>query len=158
MDWRKLGGHVAATAPALGAALGGPAGAAVGALVARAFHTSATPEDVYEAIRTDPDAAIRLREVELTHAETIAALITADIQHARTTHRDSPMPAVITVALTVMTIGAFSVLTLTEIPQGSREAALLIVGQVIGAFASAVAYWIGSSRGSAVKQDLLERR
>ena len=31
-------------------------------------------------------------------------------------------------------------------------------GQIIGAFATAIAYWLGSSRGSAEKQRALEAR
>jgi hypothetical protein len=158
MDWKKLGTSVASAAPALGLALGGPAGAAVGSLVASAFGTDAKPDAIAAAIQADPDAAIKLREIELRHAETLASIVTTDIQDARKAHANSFMPALITVALAVMTVGAFATLTLTEIPAGSREAALLIVGQVIGAFASSVAYWIGSSRGSAMKQEAIERR
>lgn len=158
MRWSDVGKTAARMAPALGGALGGPAGAAVGALVASAYGTASDPDAVSQAIAADPQAAVTLREIELRHAETIAALMTADIQHARDAHSGSIMPAVVTVSLAVMVVGAFATLVLAEIPPGSREAALLIVGQVIGAFASSVAYWIGSSRGSALKQDAIERR
>ena len=158
MKWHDVGKTAAKLAPALGGALLGPGGAAIGALVAGVYGTDATPDAVAQAIAADPQAAVTLRGIELQHAEAITALMTADIQHAREQHGRSIMPAVVTVALTLMVIGAFAVLVLTEIPPGSREAAMLIVGQVIGAFAGAVAYWIGSSRGSALKQDAIERR
>ena len=40
MDWSDVGGEVAKYAPLLGTALGGPAGGAIGALVAKAFGVS----------------------------------------------------------------------------------------------------------------------
>ena len=158
MDWRALGKQITRAAPALGGALGGPAGAAVGGLIAHAFGTEPEPDAIARAIAADPEAAVKLREIELRHAETLAALITADVQYAREAHARSAMPAIITLLLAVMVVGAFATLVLAEIPAGSREAALLIVGQVIGAFASAVAYWIGSSRGSVLKQGAIERK
>lgn len=74
MDWKEIGAKVSLVAPSLGAALGGPAGAAVGALVAAAFGTRATPDAVSAAVSADPDAAVKLREIELRHAETLAEL------------------------------------------------------------------------------------
>lgn len=158
MKWSDVGRTAARLAPALGTAILGPAGAAVGALVAAAYGVDNTPDAVAQAIAADPNAAITLREIELRHAETIATLIMQDVQHARESHTASRMPAIITLLLAVMTIGAFSVLALVEIPISNREAMVLITGQVLGAFAAAVAYWIGSSRGSAMKQDAIERR
>ena len=74
MDWKEVGVSIAAMAPALGVALGGPAGGAVGSLVAAAFGTTARPADVAAVIAQDPEAAVKLREIELRHAEVIASL------------------------------------------------------------------------------------
>jgi uncharacterized membrane protein len=165
MDWKDLAVSVAKTAPALGAALGGPAGAAVGGLIAAAFGVDRSAAAVAEAVANDPEAAVRLREVELRHAEVLSELMTqrylgemADTQHARTTHRDSQMPAILTVALFLMVVGLIATLMYQPTPESNSEVIYLVTGQIIGAFATAIAYWLGSSRGSAEKQRALEAR
>ncbi|GAB2799030.1 hypothetical protein GCM10027040_27550 [Halomonas shantousis] len=64
MEWKDVATTVGKIAPALGAALGGPAGAAVGGLAARALGVSETPEALAESLKADPEAAIKLRQVE----------------------------------------------------------------------------------------------
>lgn len=165
MDWKELGSTVAKSAPALGAALGGPAGAAVGGLIAAAFGAERSAQAVADAVAGDPNAALKLREVELRHAEVLTELMTqrylgemADTQHARTTHRDSQMPAILTVALFLMVVGLIATLMYQPTPESNSEVIYLVTGQIIGAFATAIAYWLGSSRGSAEKQRALEAR
>lgn len=158
MDWKEVGRTVARSAPVLGAALGGPAGAAVGGLVAAAFGTDATPAAVSAAIAADPNAAVKLQETQLRHAEAIMALVTADVQHARAVHQSSVMPAVLTLALFLLVVGLVAALMWVPTPESNAEVIYLITGQVIGAFATAIAYWLGSSRGSAEKQRVLESR
>ena len=165
MDWQDVGHAVAKSAPALGAALGGPAGAAVGGLIAAAFGVDRSAAAVAEAVANDPEAAVKLREVELRNVEVLAELMTqrylgemADTQHARTTHRDSQMPAILTVALFLMVVGLIAALMYQPTPESNSEVIYLVTGQIIGAFATAIAYWLGSSRGSAEKQRALEAR
>lgn len=64
MDWKDLAGIVGKAAPIVGGILGGPAGAAVGGLVATALGTDATPDAVSAAILQDPDAVVKLKELE----------------------------------------------------------------------------------------------
>jgi hypothetical protein len=47
-----------------GALLGGPAGGAVGAMIASALGVDKNPDSVAKAIRADPQAAIKLRQIE----------------------------------------------------------------------------------------------
>ena len=49
-------------------------------------------------------------------------------------------------------------LMLIDTPKSNESVIYLIAGQLIGAFATAVAYWLGSSRGSVNKQRALEAR
>lgn len=65
MDWKDLAGIVGKAAPIVGGILGGPAGAAVGGLVATALGTDATPDAVSAAILQDPEAAVKLKELEV---------------------------------------------------------------------------------------------
>ena len=165
MDWQDLASTVAKSAPALGAALGGPAGAAVGGLIAAAFGVDRSAQAVADAVANDPEAAVKLREIELRHAEVLAELMTqrylgemADTQRARATHKDSQMPAILTVALFLMVVGLIAALMYQPTPESNSEVIYLVTGQIIGAFATAIAYWLGSSRGSAEKQRSLEAR
>lgn len=73
--WEDLGHTVAKAAPMLGGAIGGPGGAAIGQLVASAFGVDADdPQAVKQAIEHDPEAAAKLREIELRHKERLEEL------------------------------------------------------------------------------------
>ncbi len=63
MDWKDIAGAVGKAAPLLGTLLGGPAGAAVGGLIASALGTASDPAEVQAAI-ANPDALVKLREIE----------------------------------------------------------------------------------------------
>lgn len=67
MNWSDLSGLVAKAAPLIGSLLGGPAGGAVGALVARAVGAKPEPAAIAQAIEADPKALERIREMELSH-------------------------------------------------------------------------------------------
>ena len=155
MDWKDLASTVAKSAPALGAALGGPAGAAVGGLIAAAFGVDRSAQAVADAVANDPEAAVKLL-AELMTQRYLGEM--ADTQHARATHKDSQMPAILTVALFLMVVGLIAALMYQPTPESNSEVIYLVTGQIIGAFATAIAYWLGSSRGSAEKQRALEAR
>ncbi len=67
MNWSDIGGLVAKAAPIVGTLLGGPAGAAVGALISSALGTPAEPDAVAKAIQADPQSLERIRKLELDH-------------------------------------------------------------------------------------------
>lgn len=64
MDWKDIAGVVGKAAPIVGGLLGGPAGAAVGGLISTALGTDSSPDAVSAAILADPQAAIKLKELE----------------------------------------------------------------------------------------------
>lgn len=65
MNWSDVGKAVAGFAPLLGGVVGGPAGAGVGTIIASAFGVEDKPKAVMDAIKSDPDAALKLIQVEL---------------------------------------------------------------------------------------------
>ncbi len=67
MTWKDVAHAVADFAPTAGSLLGGPAGGAVGALIAATLGTATEPDKVVEAIQSDPQAAVKLKELELNH-------------------------------------------------------------------------------------------
>lgn len=67
MDWKDVGRMAAGTAPVLAGILGGPVGAVVGAagaLAASCLGVEAEPEAVADVLRTDPQAAMKLKTLE----------------------------------------------------------------------------------------------
>lgn len=137
----------------------------MGQLVATAFGTQASAAAVAAAVAADPESAVKLREIELRHAEVFASLAAQqyeaqllDVQQARTTHRDHWMPWALTIALALMVAGLGAALFVAETPPANQEVLYLIAGQLLGAFATAIAYWLGSSKGSADKQRVIEGR
>lgn len=73
--WSELGDTVAKAAPLLGGAIGGPGGAALGKMVASVFGVDADdPEAIQTAINNDPEATIKLREIETRHRQKLEEL------------------------------------------------------------------------------------
>ena len=64
MNWKSIANTVGKIAPTLGSLLGGPAGASVGTLIATTLGVENTPDAVSEALRINPEAAIKLAEIE----------------------------------------------------------------------------------------------
>ena len=60
-DWKSF---VAKSAPLLGGLLGGPAGGMVGGLIAAAFGVENNDDAIMLALQTDPQAAVKLAEIE----------------------------------------------------------------------------------------------
>lgn len=93
MNWSDVAPKVAAAAPILGTLLGGPAGAAVGGLIASALGTAADPEDVSKVLTTNPDAAVKLRQIEAERSVKLQELLVAAEQN-RLTAETSQIQAV----------------------------------------------------------------
>ena len=167
MDWKGVGNAVISVgAPLLGGALFGPAGAAVGSIIAGKFGVSpeSTPEQVLTAINGDPDAALKLRQIETTHVERLQELEndrlrieTADVQSARNVHQHHWMPSVITMLMCAMFGCIVGALFIWAIPGENKDIVVYMAGQVSGLLASCVVYWVGSTRASANKDSLIRR-
>lgn len=65
MDWKRIGQAIGERAPLLGTLLLGPGtGTAVGGLIASVLGTSPTPEAVSEELKKNPDAWLKLQQIE----------------------------------------------------------------------------------------------
>lgn len=65
MNWSDIGNMVGKAAPIVGTLLGGPAGAAVGALVASALNVPSDPDSVNAALASNPEALARVQELQI---------------------------------------------------------------------------------------------
>lgn len=82
VSWKDVGGAVARFAPVVGTILGGPAGAVVGAagaLVASALGVPPTPDEVQKAMTVDPQAAVKIKELEVTRQVELQKLLTSQV-------------------------------------------------------------------------------
>lgn len=61
--------------------------------------------------------------------------------------------AVLAFMVFVLLIG----LLFVEVPEGNKEILYLLAGAIIGAFGTAVSYWLGSSDGSAQKTAMMSK-
>lgn len=171
MDWKDLAGAVGKAAPILGTLLGGPAGGAVGGIIASALGTGASPDAVAAAVQ-DPAALVKLRELETTKAvrfEELAAeqarleLTTAAADRASARDReaktgDTFTPRALALLVTLGFFGVLGYLLVAGKPQTGGDALLVMLGALGGAWASVIAYYFGSSAGSAAKTEMLSRR
>ena len=158
MNWSDIKGIVGNIAPLVGTAIGGPAGAAIGGMVSSALGVDNTPDAVATALKSNPEAAIKLRQFELenekdirAHAFKVLNAELGDTQNARSTHKHNPMPMVICIALTLMVAGGAYMLFTMDIPVDNKNIANLLFGTVLGQWGSSIAYWVGTTRSSAEK-------
>lgn len=71
MNWDNIKEAVGNSAPILGGLLGGPVGASVGTLISGVLGVKPTPEAVQEELRTNPEAVLKLKQIEVDHKEKI---------------------------------------------------------------------------------------
>ena len=161
MNWSGLGKKVADFAPLLGSALG-PVGAGVGALISSEFGTEYTPDAINSCLVSNPDAQVKLKEIELTHKtklqqiklEMLKAEL-GDKANARQAHGQSKMPAYLSIGLTVLIALLVFLLFYVDVPTGSREVLFMLLGVVVKEWGSAMQFWFGTTRSSADKTRLM---
>lgn len=161
MNWSDLGKKVADYAPLLGSALG-PVGAGVGALISSEFGTENTPDAIGAFLTGNPEAQVKLKEIELTHKgklqqiklETLQAEL-SDKSNARQAHGQSKMPACLSVGLTVLIALLVFLLFYVDVPSGSREVLFMLLGVVVKEWGSAMQFWFGTTRSSSDKTRLM---
>ncbi len=177
MDWKDIAGAVGKAAPILGTLVGGPAGAAIGGLIAAALGTGNTPDAITNAIATDPSAALKLAQYEsdnrvklqemlYAHADSLVAAGTAAIQ-SDAADRDSARKSAVTggtaselfwlsIILIAVTLGCEITVLFVGLPDTINP---LIVGRVLGLMDSVALMVLnfnyGSSTGSKRATELL---
>ncbi len=177
MNWddvKKLISNVAPTLfTGLGTLVAGPAGTVVGGLAGKVltqvFGTS-SPDKLTEVISQDPQAAVKLREAELTFQLEMAKIeldetksFLADVQNARA--REIAMKGSnatfysIGWIITCSFFGAIVLLTFkpVSIDAQMRDVLNMMLGYLASNFTTVVQYFFGSSKGSADKASLIDR-
>lgn len=155
MNWKDAAGALKKMAPAAAKVLPGPLGGIASTVIAGALGVEKTPAAIAEAVRTDPDAALKLAAIEAD----MEKLVLLDIQDARRQHRGHWMPPTLTLIYVALFVGAFAALILfgDRIPDGVREAVFMMNGAIVARFTQGGDYWLGSSRGSFEKDPGLRK-
>lgn len=116
--------------------------------------TGATPEDMVRVTQANNAFKIRMRELD----NELVATELGDVQNARSEHKHSRMPAVICIALTLMVAGGAALLFTQNIPDGNVEITYLLFGTLLAKWGDSIAYWVGTTRSSANKDNHLTKR
>lgn len=177
MNWKDVGAKIAKSAPVLGSLLGGPAGGALGgvvSLVASALGLETdevTPDLVDNIITTDPQAMIKLKEIESKHKERLEELAIesdrahlADVANARTREveitRATGSRDINLYVLAWIVVGCFFLLVGVLMGVTLPEANIGPINQLFGAMATGfgmvLQYFFGSSKGSADKNNIMK--
>ena len=139
-------------APSIATALGSPlAGMAVSALAER-FGVEDEVEAVTKAIKADPEAAMKLKQLELDKFKAVLA----DKDSARnreatiaTSDKAPLLNKLISPALALIVVGAWVgiqfILINTTVPQEMRELVARVLGTLDGALMVILSYYFGAS-------------
>ena len=163
MSWKDT---LSAIAPTIATALGGPfAGAATKFLANKflgdenapeadleQFILGANPEQLAQIKASDNDFKLQMEKIGVD----VFKLEVADKGNAREHNKDSNMPAVLSLALTVFIIGIVCALFYMEPPEGARNVLFMLLGVVIKEWSNSMHYWYGTTRGSQEKTRLLK--
>ena len=172
-EWKDIASVVGDVAPILGTALGGPAGGAVGGIIANLLGVDNEPSAVVNAIKADPNIAVKLKEIELEaqrlHYEAIdkerqasideLKAYIGDIQDARSRQVEHEKATGKTdvnfyVLAWVIVLGFFSligILMFVPIPPKQTEVMFMLFGTLSAGFGAVIQYFFGSSKGSSEK-------
>jgi hypothetical protein len=172
MTLNDLGKLIAQSAPLLGGALAGPAGATIGSLIAAKFGGSSyQPEALNTLISADPQAALKLKELEMEHELALQQLLLQSDkdaqqliisdrasarqrevnvdQSANETHDQTP--AILAYCLTGCVFVALTWLFCFPIPASNHALISAFVSSLTTVWIGAMAYYHGSSAGSRIK-------
>lgn len=165
MDWKDIAGVVGKAAPVVGGLLGGPAGAAVGGLVAAALGTDSTPDAVSAALVGDPDAIVKVQELQANAkvqlqqlAVTAEANRLADVQNARARQSANPndhTPQWLAGGVTAGFFGALAAVMVAPLSTTVHDLLLVMIGALQTAWVSIIAYYFGSSKDSGAKTQMI---
>ena len=157
---------LAAVAPILGGALGGPFGAAAGLALQKAIGIS-DPKAVEAAITSgDPDILLKLKQADNDFQTQMATLGVEqeklryeDVANARGREvavKDHT-PAVLAAAVTIGFFAILAYLIAYGVPKEGGDALLLLLGALGTVWTQIASYYYGSSSGSAQKSTTIAK-
>jgi hypothetical protein len=167
MDFTAI---IKTVAPWLGTALGGPLGGMAAEAVASALGLAdKTTDAIKQAIAgVTPDQMMALKKADQQFQLDMQALgfkQVVDLETVAAGDRDSARkmqiaaPSMVPALLTCFVVGAFTatliLLLKFDVPNTNRDIVVYMIGQLSGGFTSALAFWLGTTKESGRKTELL---
>lgn len=141
-------------APALATAVAGPLGGAAVSLIAEKLGVSGSVEAVAKALTEDPEAAAKLRDLELEFAKIDAQdRASARERETKMAAQQSPyiskiIVPVLALMVIVTTFGLIGLMIFTELPIKQEQVIIFALGFITSAATQVLSYYFGSSQGS----------
>jgi len=168
MNWKDVAKNIAAIAPTIGTAIGGPAGAVAGMgvkAIASMFGVDPTSDDADVQVQTalsqmTPDQAMQLKAADRQFAADMKKLEVdvfkleiEDKNSARQmyTATKNPTPTILTYLLIIIAGGIVYMVFTSSLPGLDKTLVGTVIGYVFGELKAATSFWFGSSKGSADK-------
>jgi hypothetical protein len=147
-------------APGLATLVAGPMGGMAVKAIAAKFGVEDTLEAVTNAIQSDPEAAMKLREIDLKEIEAHAK----DRDSARnretaiaTSDKAPMLNKLVTPVLALGVVGLsfvlFTILIFVNVQPEAKDILIYILGVLSAAVTQILSYYFGSSQGSKDKSD-----
>jgi hypothetical protein len=167
--WGNLFPVIAAVAPTIATALGGPlAGLAVKAL-STAFLGSdkgtlqdlqnvllgAGPDQLAQLKKIDADFAVQMQQLNID-LEQIASQDRQSAREMQVETRDW-IPRALAIGVTVGFFGILGIMAFHGLPMSGNEAFLLLLGSLATSFTSIISFYYGSSSGSRAKDSIISK-
>ena len=152
-DLLKLLGNIA---PALATVVAGPLGGAAVSAIAQKFGVEDTVDAVAKAIAGDPEAALKLAQIDLANITDARDMQKVALQQDDVFSKRFTM--YLTTFWSVAAVTYIGFITFADIPMSNVRFADTILGFILGTvIATVLNFWFGSSEGSKRKAELLRK-
>ena len=163
MGWKQT---LAAIAPTLATAMGGPlAGAATKFLASSLLGdenasiedielavAGASPEQLAKLKLLDFDFKVKMKKLDID----VFSLEVEDRKSARANHKDSNTPAVLVYMLTALISIVVYFLFNDVVPESNENTLYMLLGSLTTAWLQSVSYWTGTTRSSSDKNKFIK--
>lgn len=163
MSLADLGKTISKYAPLLGTVIGGAPGGAIGSILAATFGTSDNPQELLAKINADPQAGIKLAEIESNYKvelQRIALQMTEvaakDTANARASNiqSKSTMPEIISFVVMIGFFLCIWVVVAYKQDSEDHDVLYMMFGSISSAFGCIMQYWFGNSASAKLKDAL----
>lgn len=160
MNLSDLGKEIAKYgAPLLGSVIGGPAGAAIGQIVAAKFGGDINdPQDLLKRLQADPESNLKLCEIQaiqsvdlqrlaVQQAENELKLSNANTADARATNlaSNTVFPQILSALIVAGFFACIYWIAAFEQDKSDHDVLYMLLGIIGTSFGAVVNYWLGSS-------------
>jgi hypothetical protein len=175
---------ISKAAPLLGGVIGGPAGVAIGSLIASKFGgNSQDTDDLLARIQADPQSAVKLLEIQTTHKEEIEKIhlamahdalkydslqrFTEFKDRASARQRESDLAkagmrdytaSTLAYLLTLGVFMALCYLFVHGIPEDNKEIIVTVISALTTVWVMAMGYYFGSTSNNKKIENELDRK